>query len=82
MGVLDTNDIPYSAMPFGSGVESCFGKSLSNYRIYVPYGSFEKAQGILHDMEAQKTNEWREQLLDNVSSFNIPPKMEKKIRKN
>lgn len=45
MGVLDTNDIQYSAMPFGSGVESYFGKSLSNYRIYVPYGSLKKNTG-------------------------------------
>ena len=81
MGVLETNDIPYSAMPYGSGVESYIGKSLSNYRIYVPYSSFDKARGILRDMEAQKTEEWRGQLLDNVKSFNIPPKMEKKLRK-
>lgn len=80
-GVLETNDIPYSAMPYGSGVESYVGKSLSNCRIYVPYDCLVKAQDILRDIDTKNTEEWREKLLDNVSSFNIPSKMEKKIRK-
>lgn len=81
MSVLDANDIHYSAMPFGSGVESYFGMSLSNYRIYVPYGSLETARGILRDVEAQKTEEWRALLLENAELLKILPKAEKKIRK-
>lgn len=81
MSVLDAHGIQYSAMPFGSGVESYFGMSLSNYRIYVQYACLEKARDILHEVEAEKTAEWRALLLDNAKSFNILPKAEKKIRK-
>lgn len=35
----------------------------------------------MRDIDAKNTEEWRGKLLDNVSSFNIPTKMEKKIRK-
>ena len=81
MGVLETNDIQYSAMPFGSGVEARAGRPLSNYRLYVPFGSLEKARAIMCDMESQRTEEWRSLLLENVKAFNIPQKLEKKLRK-
>lgn len=81
MSVLVAHDIPHSAMPFGSGVESYIGTSLSYRRIYVPFGYLEKARDILREIEVSKTEELRALLLDNVSSFNILPKIEKKLRK-
>lgn len=81
ISVLDDNEIPHTAMPFGSGAESYLGKTLNNYRLYVPYAFLEKARGILREAEAAKTEELRALLLKNSSSFNIPLKTEKKIRK-
>lgn len=81
MGVLDTYEIPYSAMPFGSGVESRFGMPLGNYRIYVPFRCLENARSVLRGMETEKTEEWRAKLLDNAELFNIPQKTGKKICK-
>lgn len=81
MSVLDANEIPYSAVPVGTGVESIFGMSLSCNRLYVPFGNLDKANGIMREMEAEKTEELRANLLENANSFNIPPKTEKKLRK-
>ena len=81
MSVLDANDIPYSAVPYGTGAESIFGMSLSYNRLYVPFGCLEKAKDILQEIEAENTEKLRTLLLENVHLFNISPKAEKKIRK-
>lgn len=81
MGVLESNEIPYSAMPFGNGVEARVGMPLGNYRVFVPFVHLERAKSLLRDLENENTEQLRAQLLENAKSFNIPPKVEKKLRK-
>lgn len=79
--IFEENRIPYSAMPYGSGIETWLGLPLSNYRLYIPFNSLEKARKIVRKKENLITDGLRNNLLENAYQFNIKNKLEAKIRK-
>ena len=81
ISIFGENGIPCSALPYGSGTETRLGLPLSNYRLFIPYHSLEKARKIVQENENLITDGLRENLLANVEQFNISQKSEKKIRK-
>lgn len=81
LNLLEANGVPFSKMPYGSGVESNFGLPLADFRIYVPYSSFERARSILNKIEAEQTDNLRKYLLKNVDKLNISLKLEKKLKR-
>ena len=78
---FDDNGIKYSALPYGSGVETWVGMPLKNCRIFVPYSQLEKAKSILSQIDNAQTDELRNYILKNVDLLNITPRLEKKFKK-
>jgi len=78
---FEENGIKYTALPYGSGVETWLGLPLKNYRIFVPYPQLEKAQSIVSRIDNAETDELRDYILKNVDNLNISPRLEKKYRK-
>ncbi|HEY8389739.1 MAG TPA: hypothetical protein VIL26_02110 [Clostridia bacterium] len=56
-GILKEENIPYSAIPSGSGVRSYFGLKLENLKIYVPYEFLDKAKELLNDITGYKKDQ-------------------------
>ena len=81
MAAFDEEEIPYSALPYGSGVEAQFGIPLKNYRLFVPYSHYEEAIRIVRDIVNAETEKLRKNLIDGIGGLNISPKLEKKLMK-
>ena len=43
---LEEEEIPCVLMPSGSGYRTVFGLALENYKVFVPYAFYEKAEEI------------------------------------
>ncbi len=78
---FDEEEIPYSALPYGRGVETRLGLPLGNYRIFVPFGFLEQAKQIITSIDSEATEQIRNCLLKGVENLNILPKTEKKIKR-
>lgn len=81
IAMFEEENLPYSTMPYGSGVESKLGLPLSNYRLFVPYAYFDRARNIVCDFENYNTEKFRKIILENTDSFHVLKTTEKKIRK-
>lgn len=46
-GIFSGENIPFSAVPYGTGARSGFGLRLENLRFYVPYEYYGAAKDIL-----------------------------------
>ncbi|MDE6690719.1 MAG: hypothetical protein K2K04_01995 [Clostridia bacterium] len=79
--IFDEENIPYSAVPYGSGLETKLGLPFKNSRLFVPYGSLEAAREIIKQLDRSATEELREDLLANVENLNVSGRLEKKARK-
>lgn len=81
IGILKEEKIPYSALPYGEGVESRLGLPLSNYRLFVPFGWLEAARNAVREAERAETENLRSYLTDNKDKLNISPRAEKRYRR-
>lgn len=79
--IFKENDIPYAALPYGSGLEARLALPLQNRRLYVPFASLEAAKEIIRQIENSETESLRKALLQYADELNISPKLEKKLRK-
>lgn len=79
--LLEYNGIPYSLMPYGTGIESHFALPLSRYRVYVPLNMLENAQTAISAHETQYTDEWKNYLLENTDKLYINEKSARKLVK-
>ena len=50
---FDNEGIPCALIPTGNGVRSLFGLKLENYRVYVPYGYYDKCVEIYSVLTGQ-----------------------------
>lgn len=79
-GILKNENIPYSVIPSGNGVRSCFGLRLENVKIYVPFCCFYKAKALLNEtifnFEDQNID-----LKNSIDKLFVSERNEKKIRK-
>ena len=71
MAAFDEEEIPYSALPYGSGVEAQFGIPLKNYRLFVPYSHYEEAIRIVRDIVNAETEKLRKNLIDGIGGLNM-----------
>lgn len=78
---FEDEDLPYSAMPYGSGIESKFGLPLSKYRLFVPFARYDRAKEIVNELENFRTEKLRSGILENSDRFHVLKATEKKIRK-
>lgn len=81
IAAFEEEGVPYSAVPYGSGVETKFGMPLKNCRLYVPFSSLETAKSIAAEMERAVTDDLRCELLENAAALNFSRRVEKKARK-
>lgn len=81
ISAFEDENLPYSALPYGSGVESKLGLPLSNYRLFVPYACYDRAKEIVSDLENFRTEKSRSVILENYDSFHVLKATENKIRK-
>ena len=79
--VFDEKEIPFSALPYGSGVETRLGLPLKNYRIFVPFGSLEEAKSVMDEIDSAATEQLRSNLLQGIENLNVSPRTEKKIKR-
>lgn len=79
--IFDDNGIPYSAMPYGNGIETQLGLPLKNYRVVVPFSFLQKASDIIRGIEKAKTDKLKAFLLENADNLYVNARLEKKIRK-
>ena len=47
---LEAEEIPSVLMPSGNGIRTVFGLNLENYKVFVPYAFWDKANDILDGM--------------------------------
>lgn len=81
MKLLKKDNIYYSTMPYGRGIESYFGLPLENCRLYVPFSSLEKANKIMQQAEDSESEKLRNDLLENTNKLHVSENLEKKLRK-
>ncbi len=84
-GMLETclkqENIPFAAIPCGTGVRTAFGMHLENRKIYVPFAAYRQASEITDTFSRDLTDVWRRELLDNIGKWHADARTEKKIRK-
>ena len=69
-------------MPSGNGLRTVLGMSLENYKVFVPYGVYDKALEIVDSMSSDSTEQLREKLLENEALWHFKNEaVEKKFRK-
>ena len=78
---LKRENIPSALVPCGNGVNSFFALPLGNFKIYVPYESYEKALEICNFF-LDDTNYIKDELIENFHRWHtLNEKTEKKFRK-
>lgn len=78
-GSLNEQGIACILIPFGNGARSAFGLSLGKYRIYVPFGHYDRASASLRFFIDAPSEELRKDLIDHKHLWHFDPKIQKKI---
>lgn len=82
IGILEDENIPYSAMPSGNGIRSIFALKLENYKIYVTYEFIYRAKELLNEILINSEEEEIKDLKKNLDRLFASQNSEKKIKKN
>lgn len=84
-GMLETclkqENIPFAAIPCGTGVRTAFGRHLENSKIYVPFAAYRQASEITDTFSRDLTDVWRRELLDNIGKWHAMPERKRKFAK-
>jgi len=80
-GILEYENIPYSSLPSGNGIRSSLGLKLENYKIFVAYDFFDRAEEILNEILINIEEAESRDLKKNLDKLFASQRSEKKIKK-
>ena len=68
---LEEAKIKCAMVSFGNGARSALGLNLGNYKVYVPYKTYEEAKDIVNSFIYDSTSDLRENLLKNRKLWHV-----------
>lgn len=80
-GILEGDNIPYVAMPLGSGVRTRFALRLERMRIYVTYEFLETAKELVNGILSSNEEDQNAEIKNNIDKLFTLPRNGKKVKK-
>ena len=79
--IFDAENILCAVIPSGDGFRSSLALPLENYKLFVPYRDYAKANEIIKEIFENNCSALKKELLENLGKLNFSGKTEKKCRK-